>query len=298
MGVGEAAAAATALGAALITLGYRNQRGVELSPDGRRYLAMGAGRPAHLPFGLRWLLPAVCGASLTRWRWSTAIYLGLLPPLLVVWLSRWINHPGLLVAGGVLVCGLPGIYRTHLRLPVLVDAPAMAWALGAAIAAHHGSWLLAVALALLAGSIKEPAPIFAACYAWSLLPLAGLVAPLVRRLVGRFGDDVEGEEDRLRHPIRTGRLDHTGMWFEATAMATPWGACLLATLTTDRATIPMLVVTVLLAYGQLFIAGDTVRLYQWAAPPVILATLTVLPPRWAVAALLAHLLNPWAGNGR
>jgi hypothetical protein len=41
-----------------------------------------------------------------------------------------------------------------------------------------------------------------------------------------------------------------------------------------------------------------VRLYQWAAPPVILATLTVLPSRWAVVALLAHLLNPWAGNGR
>jgi hypothetical protein len=298
VGIDEAAAIAAVLGVAIITLGYRNQPGVELSPDGRRYLAMAAGRRAPLPFALRWLLPAVCGTSLTRWRWSTAIHLVLLPPLLVVWLSRWLDHPGLLVTGGLLVCGLPGIFRIHLRLPVLVDAPAMAWALSAAIAAQHGRWPLVVALALLAGSVKEPAPIFAACYAWSVLPLVGLAAPLARRLVARLGDDVEGEDDRLAHPVRTGRLDHIGMWFDATAMATPWGACLLAILTTDRATIPMLVVTVLLAYGQLFIAGDTVRLYQWAAPPVILATITVIPPRWAVVALLAHLLNPWAGNGR
>jgi hypothetical protein len=40
-----------------------------------------------------------------------------------------------------------------------------------------------------------------------------------------------------------------------------------------------------------------VRLYQWAAPPLILATISVVPPEFAVVALLVHLLNPWSGDG-
>ena len=81
-------------------------------------------------------------------------------------------------------------------------------------------------------------------------------------------------------------------------MIAPWGAGVLALLTTDHRIIPMLAVTAPLAYGQPLTATGTVRLYQWAAPPVVLATLECVPSRWPAVALVAHQCNPWAGRGR
>jgi hypothetical protein len=148
-----------------------------------------------------------------------------------------------------------------------------------------------------AGSIKETSPIFAACYAWNPVPLLGLVVPLVRRLTSTPGSDPMNEESMLRHPLRAGVLSHKERWFDIRTMAAPWGAALLAVLTTDARIIPMLAVTVILAYAQLLIATGTVRLYQWAAPPMVLAAVGVIPGEWAVFALLFHLLNPYAGTG-
>jgi hypothetical protein len=272
--------------------------GVELSPDGQRYLAMGGGRPVALPFALRWLLPAVCGSSPIRWRWCTAIHLMLLPPLVTVWLSGWVREPRLAAIGGILVCGLPGIWRTHFRWPVLVDAAAMTWAIGSAVALQHNWYTFGVALALVAGCIKETGPIFAACYAWNPLALAGLVAPVIRRLTVKVGDPFdELEAAILAHPLQAGLTYHSGRWLDPLVMAAPWGMCVLAIFTKERSIIPMVVTTVSVAYAQLLVATDSVRLYQWAAPPVILATMTVIPARWAIIALFMHLLNPWAGKG-
>jgi hypothetical protein len=80
-------------------------------------------------------------------------------------------------------------------------------------------------------------------------------------------------------------------------MLTPWGVSLIALFTIDHAVLIMLLTTLVLAYCQLLIATDSVRLYQWAAPPMILATMTVLTSPWAIVALALHLLNPWAGDG-
>jgi hypothetical protein len=223
----------------------------------------------------------------------------LMPVLVSIWLSHWIQDALLLAVGGLLVCGLPGVWRIHLRWPVLVDATAMTWAVGSAIALQHHCYVLGVALALVAGCIKESGPIFAACYAWHPLALVGLAAPILRKLVAPVGPDIFDEQEAsiLAHPLRAGLAAHAGRWLDPGMMLTPWGVALLGALITPRSTFPMLIITLMLAYGQLLVATDSVRLYQWAAPPLILATISVVPPEFAVVALLVHLLNPWSGDG-
>ncbi|SEG86531.1 hypothetical protein SAMN04489712_119104 [Thermomonospora echinospora] len=267
-----------------------------VSPDGRRYLTAGSGRPVSLPFMLRWLLPRLCGDSLRRWRWCTTAHLVALPPLVTVWMAPWVADDRLRVIGGLLLCGMPGIWRIQLRWPVLVDGTAMAWALGSAICFQHGLWVPGIAAVLVSGCVKETAPVFAACFAWHWVALVGLAAPLVRRLTGTIGEDLFGQPDLLKDPWRAGSLYHAGKWFDPLAMLTPWGAGLLAALSVDTRIAPMLIVTVALAYAQLLIATDTARLYQWAAPPVVLGAVQVMPSRWAIAILIVHLCNPWAGS--
>ncbi|WP_424535598.1 hypothetical protein ACOZ38_36800 [Sphaerisporangium viridialbum] len=282
-------------GIVLIAIGRLNV--VEsVSPDGHRYRALGAGEHVSMPFALRWLLPRVCRDSLVRWRINALLHLAVLPPLLTLWLRHWIHDDKLLVVGALLVCGLSGIWRITLRWPVLVDATALTWAVGSAVAFHYDLWVLGVALALVAGCIKESGPVFAACYAWTPLALIGLAAPLIRALTVRVGTDVMAQPHVTRQPVLASRVHHLGKWFDARAMVLPWGVGVLAALATQSQIVAMLAVTLLLAYAQLVVATDTARLYHWAAPPVILATMTVLPPHWAVLALVVHLFNPWAGS--
>jgi len=119
----------------------------------------------------------------------------------------------------------------------------------------------------------------------------------VRGLTARAGSDPVGEESMLRDPLRAGRLSHMGRWLDPASMVAPWGAGVLAAFTTDPAIIPSLVITTVLAYGQLLVATGTARLYQWAAPPVVLGAATVIPARWAIGILVLHQFNPWAGEG-
>jgi hypothetical protein len=286
---------ALAVGGVLVLLGFMNVV-FAISPDGRRYLSAGRGEAVSMPFVLRWLLPAICKDSVTRWRWSTTLHLLALPPLITVWLEPWVPDSRLRVVGGLMVCGLSGIWRIHLRWPVLVDAAAMTWAVASAVAFQKGVPLLGVALALVSGAIKESGPVFAACYAWNPLALVALVAPLARRLTAKVGDDLMGQPHVTHQPLTASRVHHLGKWFDPKVMLLPWGAGVLAVLADDGLVVPMLVVTLTLAYGQTIIATDTSRLYQWAAPPVILAAISVIPDKWAIALLVAHLFNPWAGS--
>jgi len=115
--------------------------------------------------------------------------------------------------------------------------------------------------------------------------------------IGTWNYTEPQEASILAHPLRAGLAAHAGRWFDLRVMLTPWGVGLLGGLITPRSTFPMLIITLMLAYGQLLVATDSVRLYQWAAPPLILATISVVPPEFAVVALLVHLLNPWSGDG-
>ncbi len=74
-------------------------------------------------------------------------------------------------------------------------------------------------------------------------------------------------------------------------MVAPWGVCLAALYYPSWQTVVVLV----LAYAQLLVATDTVRLYQTAAgPTVALAAATIIPTQWLPLALALHVC--WWNN--
>jgi hypothetical protein len=150
---------------------------------------------------------------------------------------------------------------------------------------------------VVAGCMKETAPIFAAAFCLDPLLLAGAVMPVVRRLLSPAGPDTHNSQ-ALADPLGSARRAHADHLFDPVAMIAPWGAGVLAVLVSDRMTAVIVVVCLSLAYGQLVMAVNTVRLYQWAGPAVALAAASVLPVGWESAVLLIHLFNPLAGNGR
>lgn len=292
-----ALAATAAASALLLGLGHYRQGEQQVSSDGDRYLTMGGGGAVPYPFMWRWLIPTVCRVSLRRWRVCTDLHLVALPVLTAVYVSHWPLRPAAVIFGGLLICGFAGIWRNNIRRPVLVDPPALFWALLAAVLSLHGIWLGALLAAFLAASMKETAPVFAACYALNPVLLLALAAPLVRRLLRRGGEDTHHSR-ALADPLGSARRAHASHLFDPMVIIAPWGAGVLAVGVSDRTIAVTVVLSLVVAYAQLATAVNTVRLYQWAAPAVALAAASVVPPGWAPAALLVHLFNPFAGDGR
>lgn len=258
---------------------------VRLTPDGRRYIAGTTGQTPARPFHYRWLIPAICRDQIRRWQitaWAAAaVYLA----GTVAYTGHWAAAP--------LAAGLTGVIALNVKHPVLVDLPAAAAAVAAAVAAHHNILWLAVLLSVTAGTMKETAPAFAALYAWSPWPLLGLAAPAIRHITTRPGPDVLDAENAwiLAHPIRASIKYHrplpTWVW------VLPWGACLAGLTNVDA----QLAATLAVAYAQCAYATDTVRLYQWAAPVLIVATVDTIPPAWWPAILAIHLTHPFRTEG-
>jgi hypothetical protein len=286
-----------ALSLVLLVLGHYRQPEKQVSSDGDRYLTLGRGAAVPYPFMWRWLVPAVCRTSVSRWRVCTDVHLFALPVLTSCYLGHWEVRASAAVFGGLLVCGFAGIWRNNIRRPVLVDPPALAWSLLSAVLDLNGHWEGALAVVVVAACMKETAPVYAACFCLDPLLLVGLVAPVVRRVFWKGGEDTHHSR-ALANPFGTARRAHAERLFDPTVMILPWGAGVLAVLATERSVVVILVLALSLAYGQLAVAGNTVRLYQWAAPAVALAAATVVPPGWEAALLTAHLFNPWAGDGR
>jgi hypothetical protein len=198
------------------------------------------------------------------------------------------EHP---VAAAALMAFLP-IQRVNLKFPVLVDAPAMALALGSALAMRAGHSGLAVALAVLAGGCKETAPIFAALYAWHWLPLVGLVALIGQRTPAPADGDPyagRGVVAAFKRILKERR--HDGL--NALWMLLPWGAIaplyVLAGPTWKSAAV------LAVGYAQLLVATDNARLFQWAAPSVIAIAASGASGTWLAFALIAHAFNPYRG---
>lgn len=273
------------------------------TPDGVRYLHLGAGERVPKPYHLRWLVPWLCGRRDRAWlvsAWSSwvaaAVLVGLLAP-------SWQTG----VAAGLMFAALPGI-RFNVRHPILVDLPAMALAIGAAVLASQGQLVAAVVVAVLAGTAKESSPLFAAVYAWCPWLLLGLVAPAVRWLVSRPAAIADDPLRRyqigpggyvpefawiLEHPFRAGVKYHRAAWWDGAVMVAPWGAALVALADPSW----QLLVALVAGYAQLLVATDTVRLYQWAAPVVCVAAATAVPAGWLVVLVVLCVWNPLAGDG-
>lgn len=266
---------------------------MNVTPDGRRYLALAAGERIARPFWLRWFIPWLCGTEARRWYWTAQLSTAGLA-LTAVW---WTELHGLdwqyQLAAPFLVIGLAGVWRFNRTYPILVDAPAMLLALLAACFLEAGWWPLAVVTAVVAGATKETAPIFAAAWSGPLL-LIGLIPPLVRYCM-KAGPDVLDDRNAwiLQHPVQAARQFHAGRWDDWRLMVAPWGVLIAALWQPDW----RLALVLVLAYGQLLVATDTVRLYQWAWPTVLVACLGVLPAELLALAVVLHLVNPWKGDG-
>lgn len=256
-------------------------RQIPLTPDGYRYMQMVEGRACR-PFHLRWLLPKVCRDKPMRWIVvSKASVLALAPLAWAYTGSVWM----------ACIATLPAV-RIAWHRPVLVDIPAMALALAAAVL-----WPIfppaAIAVVLVAACVKESTPVFAALYAWNPLLLVGLI-PVAIRWLQKQGPDVSVVENDqcIAHPWRTGYQWHAHRLLEPQLMILPWGGLLAALGAVDW----QLAATVAVAYAQLAVATDTVRLYQWAAPVVALAAVNAVPAEWLPLVAAFTVWNPWRGN--
>lgn len=250
-----------------------------VTPDGHRYLTLTETRVPR-PFHFRWLIPTICRQSPLRWKVSTYLSVAALAPL-----AWWYTG-----SPWMAVCvWLPGI-QFNWRHPVLVDAPGMALALLAAVL-WPVCWPVAVAVVLVAGMVRETAPVWSAVYAWNPLLLVGLV-PVAIRALQRPGPDPCGRDADLAHPIRSSVAAHRNRWLDPYAMVTPWGPLVVSVL----ALTPQLAVALAAGYAQLLVATDSVRLFQWAWPPVALAVVHVAPA-WLPLIAVGIVFNPWKGDG-
>lgn len=266
------------------------ERQVLLTPDGDRYIAMGAGQRVALPFHLRWLTPRLCRDDPRRWVAATIATTILASAGIFCLAHQHGLSPRLALASAVLWAGLPSV-RFCWKCPVLVDMPTITAAVWAAVVFDVNPWA-GVALALFAGCVNERAPVFTALFAWNPLPLVGLIAPAVRN-VQTPGDDPADPPNRwiVAHPVESARMFHAGKWRNPIVMVLPWGGCLAALAGLDT----QVVVTLAVCYAQLLVATDTVRLYQQAAPVVCIAAVAIAP-LWLVPFLLAATwFNPLEG---
>lgn len=251
----------TSLFALLAYMVHWYRTGHQLSPDGQYYLRHPL--PLPTPYRLRWLWPTILGPRPLAWGFVSAFSIAaacLLFEPRAAWLFVWLPMVAL-----------------NVRLPVLVDAPAFALALGSAWAAQRGSWALSVALGLAAGASKESAPIFAAAWSLSPWPLVGLLA------AGWWRKAAPPDQPWLERPWRSARRDP----LDWRRLLLPWGAVLplaWAGAAWDRATLAA-GLSLALGYAQLLRSMDDARLYQWAFPAV--AVLACRVDAWWVLPLLA-----------
>lgn len=263
---------------------------MHLGPDARRYLLAAHGDTVPRPFHLRWLLPKLCGTNITRWMtvWLASW------PVLAAGMFLWQSDHGWRVAAAatVLLLALPGILGPAAVIPVGVDLPATAvtvvgcWLYGIG---HPAATVGAFACFAVGAAIRETVPVWAALWLWTPTPLLVVLVPAAAALFRKPGPDPLGPKFQAiaDHPIRSALAAHRGQWRDAWVMVAPWGACLAALL---RPSWPLVTVLVV-AYLQLLVATDTVRLVHHAAGPVLaVAAAQVIPPQWLLLVCVVHVV--------
>jgi hypothetical protein len=159
-------------------------------------------------------------------------------------------------------------------MPVLTD-PMGLLCLSASF--YTGDWRYAA----LGGIFNEKAPVFGALLT-SPMALVGLLPPFALYMSGKRPH--KGDPEWLRKPLKCG-LERIGRLLQPEVGILPWGGALLG--------FPFLSPSgwwgVLLGYGQLVMAQDGPRLFQWAALPVIAA----VPAHHAPLAAALCWINPY-----
>lgn len=262
-----------------------------LGPDAQRYIHLAVGNPVPRPFHLRRLLPYFCGSD--GFKWAVA-YFGAWP-IAAIGMLAWrvpVDGWGVAVAATLLLLALPGILGPAAVIPVGVDLPATAVTLvGVALIAegHPARIVAGVGVIMVAAGIKESAPVWAALWVWSPWPLIALMVPATVAVLRKPGPDPLGAkfQEIADHPVRAAWQHHRGQWRNAWVMAAPWGVCLAGLVGADWRLLLVLGV----AYAQLLVATDSVRLFQHAAGPVLaVAAANVIPVAWLPLAVAVHVV--------
>lgn len=262
-----------------------------LGPDAQRYLAAAQGVAVPRPFCYRRLLPAVCKTDARRWWlvwWASWVVLAV-ACFLWLWQRQPWEHAA---AGAALLCALPGVLGPRVVIPVGVDLPASALTLaGVALWTLDHPWAVPFALScwMTAAAIKETAPVHAALWAWHPGLLLLLLIPMLLAWRHKPGPDPLGArfDEIARHPVRTALQAHAGRWRDGWLMVAPWGATVLALYSLELQTAVALAV----AYAQLLVATDSVRLYQHTAGPVMAAAAAAtIPTVWLPLAVVLHVV--------
>lgn len=263
-------------------------------PDAARYILAGRGEKVARPFNLRWLLPAICGDDQQTW-WL--VWLASWPVTAAAafwWASAYVDGWQVPAATVALLLLLP-VVQSHPKFrPVAVDPPALAVTLTAAAFWANGYEPIAIVLAFWAATIKETQPVWLALWVWSPWPLVALAAPAIAWFVNRPGMDPITAQTTNRfvhdHPVRSALHFHQGVWRTGWVMVAPWGACLAALYAPSW----QLAAVLAAAYAQLLVATDSVRLYQFAAGPVVaLAAAQAIPVEWLPLAIIVGSYAWW-----
>lgn len=250
---------------------------LQISNDGEHYLRMGICGRAASPYHRRWLLPFLLKGNLLAWTLVSQGSLVLTGALVGVYAGQ--GTLGLSLVATALFCSLCAVWSLNACLRVMADTPMLALALGAALLSLNGHTTLALCLALIAGAVKEPGPVLAACFARDPALLAGLFG------VNWFWAKVPApvNEPWLSSPVLSARTARD-MW-DLKELLLPWGLLsILFVLGMDSAPFGLFLgalCALAVSHAQLLVAIDTVRLTQLAAPGVI--AVGMYAPSWALA---------------
>ena len=263
-----------------------------IGPDAARYLAAAEGLPVSRPFHLRWLLPKVCGTELGAWWFVWCLSWPMLAASAFGWRLAAGDRWEIALAATAFLVALPGILGPSAVIPVGVDLPASALSmLGVFLMelGHPTQVVAGVLVIAVAACIRETAPVWSALWAWSPLPLIALCVVACRALLVKPGADPLGGRfaDIAAHPVRSALAAHAGRWRDGWLMVAPWGVCVVGLIGSDW----RLWLVLALAYAQLLIATDSVRLFQHAAGPVVaVAAAHVVPLEWLPLAVVLHVV--------
>lgn len=257
-----------------------------LAPDSRYYLDLGQGDRVPAPFCWRSLWP--------RFLWRLGKRAGAWQA--VVCVSLMLQGAAMATLAGtpiasILLMGLPGGARFSVRHPLLVDAPTLAVVLAAA------AWPPShpVAASLVLAMMRENALVWQAILTREWWPLAVLPFALGLGWLSSHRTASRRAQDNLWivEPLATSLAARRGMWFSPALMVLPWGVVLPLALLSPSWELAGILVA---AYLPLIGVSDTARVYQWAAPAVILIAVQAPVPAWSWPfLLLAHVCNPYRG---
>lgn len=268
-----------------------------LSPDERFYMNPKEKPPA--PYVYRWLPRLLFVKNHGAWRWASRLSMFLCGPLLYEVLVMWGLEPQQALLGVWLFVGFNGVFGINHLFLGLVDQLGMVFMLASTLAALKGQVVMSAILALIGGSCSERTPVFAAISAMSFWPLIGIISPILARKFIEPGPIPLPNNPKafwwLKTPVmNVGKKTNGPRIMDWKMMILPWGACaILLPLGCTEASLELLfsaAIALVVGYGQLRIATDTHRLYQWAFVPV-LAISVLSVPLWAYPLII--VLHPF-----